>query len=98
MWHKSRVGRARRCMALATGIRQPAKGAQFASEQYRSDRSKAMNKDQVKGPVKEAAGKVQEKTGEVVGSKTQQAKGMAKEVEGKAQKAAGDVKDAVKKS
>ncbi len=56
-----------------------------------------MNKDQVKGSLKEAAGKVQEKTGEVVGSKTQQAKGMAKEVEGKAQKAAGDVKDAVKK-
>ncbi len=56
-----------------------------------------MNKDQVKGSMKEAAGKVQEKTGEVVGSKNQQAKGMAKEVEGKAQKAAGDVKDAVKK-
>ena len=56
-----------------------------------------MNKDQVKGTVKEAAGKVQEKTGELVGSKTQQAKGMAKEVEGKAQKAAGDVKNAVKK-
>ena len=56
-----------------------------------------MNKDQVKGSMKEAAGKVQEKTGEVVGSKGQQAKGMAKEVEGKAQKTAGDVKDAAKK-
>ncbi len=56
-----------------------------------------MNEDQVKGTVKEAAGKVQEKTGELVGSKTQQAKGMAKEVDGKAQKAASDVKDAVKK-
>ncbi len=56
-----------------------------------------MNKDQVKGSMKEAAGKVQEKTGEVVGSKSQQAKGMAKEVEGKAQKTAGDVRDAVKK-
>ncbi|MEP7139957.1 MAG: CsbD family protein [Caldimonas sp.] len=56
-----------------------------------------MNKDQVKGSMKEAAGKVQEKTGEVVGSKSQQAKGMAKEVEGKVQKAAGDVRDAAKK-
>lgn len=56
-----------------------------------------MNKDQVKGSMKEAAGKVQEKTGEVVGSKSQQAKGMAKEVEGKAQKTAGDVRDAAKK-
>ena len=56
-----------------------------------------MNKDQVKGAIKEAAGKVQEKTGQVIGSKTQQAKGLAKEAEGKAQKAAGDVKAAVKK-
>ncbi|MEO6895478.1 MAG: CsbD family protein [Caldimonas sp.] len=56
-----------------------------------------MNKDQVKGSMKEAAGKVQEKTGELVGSKSQQAKGMAKEVEGKVQKAAGDVRDAAKK-
>jgi uncharacterized protein YjbJ (UPF0337 family) len=56
-----------------------------------------MNKDQVKGVIKEAVGKVQEKTGQVIGSKTQQAKGLAKEVEGKAQKAAGDVKAAVKK-
>ena len=56
-----------------------------------------MNKDQVKGAIKEAAGKVQEKTGHVIGSKTQQAKGLAKEAEGKAQKAAGDLKAAVKK-
>ena len=56
-----------------------------------------MNKDQVKGAIKEAAGKVQEKTGQVIGSKTQQAKGLAREAEGKAQKAAGDVKDAIKK-
>jgi uncharacterized protein YjbJ (UPF0337 family) len=56
-----------------------------------------MNKDQVKGAIKEAVGKVQEKTGELLGSKTQQAKGLAKEAEGKALKAAGDVKAAVKK-
>jgi len=55
-----------------------------------------MNKDQVKGAVKDAAGKVQEKTGEVVGSSEQQAKGLAKQVEGKAQKAVGDVKEIVK--
>ena len=52
-----------------------------------------MNKDQVKGVVKEAAGKVQEKTGEVTGSTTQQAKGLAKEVEGKTQKKVGDAKE-----
>lgn len=55
-----------------------------------------MNKDQVKGALKDAAGKVQETAGEVVGSNKQQVKGMEKQVEGKAQKAAGNVKDAVK--
>lgn len=55
-----------------------------------------MNKNQVEGAIKDAAGKVQEKFGEVVGSKEQQAKGIAKQVEGKAEKAAGDVKEAVK--
>lgn len=41
---------------------------------------------------KEAAGKVQEKAGEAVGSKSREAKGMAKEVEGKAQKGVGNAK------
>jgi uncharacterized protein YjbJ (UPF0337 family) len=52
-----------------------------------------MNKDQVKGSVKQAAGKVQQKTGEVIGSEKQQAKGIAKQVEGKVQKGIGDLKD-----
>ena len=56
-----------------------------------------MNKDQVKGVVKDVAGKVQEKTGEIIGSKSQQAKGLEKQVEGKAEKAIGDVKNAAKK-
>jgi uncharacterized protein YjbJ (UPF0337 family) len=55
-----------------------------------------MNKDQVNGTVKDAAGKVQQKTGEVIGSTEQQAKGLAKQVEGKTQKKVGDVKEAVK--
>ena len=57
-----------------------------------------MNKDHVKGGVKDAAGKVQEKFGEVTGSKEQEAKGIKKQVEGHAQKAVGDVKDAANKS
>ena len=56
-----------------------------------------MNKDQVKGVVKDVAGKVQEKTGEIIGSKTQEAKGLEKQVEGKAQKAVGDLKNAATK-
>lgn len=55
-----------------------------------------MNKDQVKGAIKEAAGKVQTKAGEALGSNKQQAKGMAKQAEGKAQKAVGNVKEAGK--
>jgi len=52
-----------------------------------------MNKDQVKGTVKQAAGKVQQKTGEVIGSEKQQAKGVGKQVEGKIQKEFGDLKE-----
>jgi uncharacterized protein YjbJ (UPF0337 family) len=55
-----------------------------------------MNKDQVKGSVKEAAGKVQKNTGKAIGSTEQQAKGMAREAEGKMQKSLGDAKEDLK--
>lgn len=55
-----------------------------------------MNKDQVQGSVKDAAGKVQRKIGEAVGSEKQQAKGLGKQMEGKAQKAFGNAKEALK--
>ena len=55
-----------------------------------------MNKDQVKGAVKEATGKVQEKVGAVIGSDQQRAKGLVKEVEGKAEKKVGDAEEALK--
>ena len=54
-----------------------------------------MNKDQVKGVAKVVAGKVQEKTGKLVGSKEQQIKGLSKQISGKMQKGAGDVKQSV---
>ena len=57
-----------------------------------------MNKDQVKGSIKDAAGKVQRKTGEALGNANQEGKGLAKQAEGKAQKAAGDARKAVKDS
>lgn len=56
-----------------------------------------MNKNQVEGAVKDAAGKVQQKTGELVGSDKQQVKGLVKQAEGKTQKAVGDIENAVKK-
>ena len=44
-----------------------------------------MNKDQIKGAVKDAAGKVQREFGEAVDSPEHQVKGAAKQAEGKAQ-------------
>ena len=55
-----------------------------------------MNKDQVKGAVKNTVGKVQEEAGKLVGSKSQQAKGLEKQVEGTTEKKIGDVKHVVK--
>ena len=55
-----------------------------------------MNKDQVQGTLKTVAGKVQEKTGQVIGNHEQQAKGLAKQVDGKTQTVVGDLKEAVK--
>ncbi len=55
-----------------------------------------MNKDQVKGTVKDVAGKVQEKSGKLVGSKEQQVKGLSKQISGKVQKGVGDAKQSIK--
>lgn len=63
-----------------------------------------INKNQIQGTLKDAAGKIQKETGKLMDNPKQEAKGMMKQSEGKAQKAAGDVKaalqdakDAVKK-
>ena len=57
-----------------------------------------MNKDQVKGQVKDIAGKVQAETGKLVGSTAQHFKGLKLQVEGKAQKNLGDAKERVKEA
>lgn len=49
-----------------------------------------MNRDQVKGRMKEAAGTVQQKAGKATGNRTQQAKGLAKRAVGAVQKTFGD--------
>jgi uncharacterized protein YjbJ (UPF0337 family) len=56
-----------------------------------------MNRDQVKGSVKDAAGKIQRKAGEITGSAKQQIKGAAKQVEGKIQKGIGNARDDAEK-
>lgn len=55
-----------------------------------------MNKDQIKGTIKSAAGKVQEAAGNAVGSDEQRLRGLKKQVEGQTQKTVGDVKEVVK--
>jgi uncharacterized protein YjbJ (UPF0337 family) len=59
-------------------------------------KGKIMNKNQVKGVVKEIAGKVQEEAGKLVGNNEQQAKGLSKQIIGQAEKVYGDAKEAVK--
>ncbi|HEX7733443.1 MAG TPA: CsbD family protein [Ktedonobacteraceae bacterium] len=55
-------------------------------------------KDTVKGKLKETAGRVERKTGEVLGKRKMQAKGAAREVGGKAQAAGGSVERKVDRS
>jgi uncharacterized protein YjbJ (UPF0337 family) len=58
----------------------------------------SMNKDQVKGRVKEAQGRFKEATGKLVGNETLEAKGKVQKVLGEAQAKFGDVKQDVKDS
>jgi uncharacterized protein YjbJ (UPF0337 family) len=58
----------------------------------------SINKDQVEGRAKEAAGKVQEVAGKIVGNPTQQVKGNINKNVGAAQAKFGDVKSQVKDS
>ncbi len=56
------------------------------------------NKDQVKGRVNEAKGKVREVAGRIVGDKTMENKGKLQNVVGKAQAAYGDTKADIAKA
>ena len=53
-----------------------------------------MNKDTIKGSMKETAGKVQKEFGKAVDSPKHQVEGGMKEAEGKTQKTVGHLKDA----
>jgi uncharacterized protein YjbJ (UPF0337 family) len=58
----------------------------------------SMNKDQLKGRVKEAKGKIKEVAGKLVGNQTLEAKGKVQKVLGKVQAKFGDVKQDMKDS
>lgn len=57
-----------------------------------------MNKDQVKGRVHEAKGKVKEVAGKVVGNKELEQKGKVENALGKVQGTYGDLKSDIKKA
>ena len=56
-----------------------------------------MNRDQAKGRMKEAVGKVEQKAGKAVGSTKHQAKGLAKQAAGKVQKTVGDARNSAER-
>lgn len=55
-----------------------------------------MNKDQVKGRVDQAVGKVKEVTGKAVGNQTMRAEGSAAQAKGKMQSKVGDAREDIK--
>ena len=57
-----------------------------------------VNKDQVKGVAKQVKGSVKEAAGKATGNKRTQAEGTAEKLAGKVQKGYGDVKQKIKKS
>ena len=55
-----------------------------------------MNKDKLEDTVKDVAGKVQQKVGNLTDDEGQQVKGVAEQAEGKIQKGYGDIKEKAK--
>jgi uncharacterized protein YjbJ (UPF0337 family) len=61
-------------------------------------KEQVMNKDQVKGRVKETEGKVKEVAGKIFGDSRLEQQGKTEKLVGKVQSAYGDIKNDVKKS
>ena len=57
-----------------------------------------MNKDQVKGRVREAKGRVKEIAGKAIGNRRVEAEGDGEQLAGKVQKTYGDAKNEARKS
>ena len=53
-----------------------------------------MNRDELKGKMKDAAGRAERQAGEWTGNKKEQARGACKQIEGKGQQTLGKVKQA----
>lgn len=57
-----------------------------------------MNRDQIKGGLKDTAGRIQRKFGQLFGNERQEAQGATTQVEGKTQKTVGDATDTLEKA
>lgn len=65
----------------------------FCVAMFNCNEEITMNSNQVKGGLKEAAGKVQKKFGDAIDSPSQEIKGTAREIEGKIQKNIGNAQE-----
>jgi uncharacterized protein YjbJ (UPF0337 family) len=70
----------------------------LAKQRKLSRRKGVMNKDQVKGKIKDVAGRIERQAGEWTGGEKKEVHGAMKQAEGKIQNAWGNVKDAGKKA
>jgi uncharacterized protein YjbJ (UPF0337 family) len=57
-----------------------------------------MDKDRVKGSLKQAAGSIKEATGKILGDEKLEAEGSAEKTEGEIQNAVGSFKDTVRET
>ena len=76
---------------MRTNARAPSGVARAGITHYR--KAAHMNRDQMKGRAKEAAGTVQQKAGKLIGNPKQQVKGLVKQGVGKVQKTIGDARE-----
>jgi uncharacterized protein YjbJ (UPF0337 family) len=56
-----------------------------------------MNKDEVKGKMKDVVGRAERKLGKVTGNMKTEARGVARQAEGKVQQIFGKAKDSIRK-
>jgi len=75
---------------------QSTRAVRYRLSTYKQERT--MNKDQVKGRVEQAKGKVKEIAGRAVGNPRVEAEGDVEQLAGKLQKTYGDAKSEAKKS
>jgi uncharacterized protein YjbJ (UPF0337 family) len=57
-----------------------------------------MNREQIRGHLKDTAGRFQRKIGQLFGNESQEMQGVSRQLEGKTEKAAGEVSETMRKT